>query len=572
MIHDFPYTNFHELNLDFILDLALKSMGLHLETQGKYLKLVNKAGEDISKLEVTYAQTALQDVNGNDIESYIINAGVNGNTVVFTNGSGVVKAVTVPYSTSALNDTNGNALTSYVKDVSVSGNDLVITDGNNNTVLITVPYATKANGATYDDQGKAIRSYFASVRTDNNKLVFADADGHISEITVPYATAAGSANASADGINSVTVAGNKIVITTTDGNTFEFTAPYAVKALSDDQNNVITHAYIASVVNDPQTGKLTFKAKDGSNIAEIVPTVSSAVKDSYGNTIADFVKTIVTSAQSNYVTITHGNGAVETLTINYATTAWKDTYGNVIGNTYIKRLQNVVDSQTGKNVIVAYNGENSELFRFDVVASSAATDENGKTITSYIADLTPTATGFDVIDGDGNTIRSIIFPSASTLTLRHRINAFSDGWKGYAPDPTDPDVDPYPIVEELVDGNNVVISQIPVPSVYPNKIPVSYSSPINAWSFVNVPVDFWYDPDDWQKMYGAHNAYDEVTVLGVVSEDPNIIATFVQLGPIAGAQPEDGFTVEVTLHNMTSQAYTPTSAIYVIVALSKTYN
>ena len=572
MIHDFPYTNFHEMNLDFIMSLAMKSLGLHLETQGNYLKLVNQAGEDISKLEITYAQTALQDTHGHDIDSYIVNAGVNGNAVIFTTGAGIIKSVTVPYATSALNDTNGNAITSYIKGVTVSGNDLVITDGNNNTVSVTVPFATNANKATYDDQGKAIRSYFASVSASNNKLVFADADGHTTEITVPYASVAGTADQSADGISAVNVAGNTIVITTTDGDTFTITAPYAVKALSDDQNNVLTHAYVASVINDPQTGKLTFKAKDGSTIAEIVPTVSSAVKDSYGNTIADFVKTIATSAQSNYIPVTHGNGDVDSLTVNYSTTAWKDTYGNVIGNTYIKRLQNITDPQTGKNMIVAYNGENSELFRFEVVASVAETDENGKAITSYVADIVATANGFNVIDGDGNTLRTITYPSASTLTLRQRVNAFVDGWKGYAPDPTDPNVDPYPIVEELVDGNNVVVSQIPVPSVYPVKIPVSYSGVISSWSFDNVPLDFWYDSDDWRKMYGAHNAFDDITVLGVVSEDPNIIATFYQIGPIAGAQPQDGFTIEVTLHNMTNQGYTPQSDIYVLVALGKSYN
>ena len=572
MIHNYPYTNFHEINLDFIMKLAMESLGLHLETQGKYLKLVNQAGEDISKLEVTYAQTALQDTHGNDIDSYIVNAGVNGNAVIFTTGAGVIKSVTVPYSTSALNDTNGNAITSYIKGVTVSGNDLVITDGNNNTVSVTVPFATNANNATYDDQGKAIRSYFASVSTANNKLVFADADGHTTELTVPYASVAGTADQSADGISAVNVAGNTIVITTTDGDTFTITAPYAVKALSDDQNNVLTHAYVASVINDPQTGKLTFKAKDGSTIAEIVPTVSSAVKDSYGNVIADFVKTIATSAQSNYITVTHGNGTVDSLTVNYSTTAWKDTYGNVIGNTYIKRLQNITDPQTGKNMIVAYNGENSELFRFEVIASVAETDENGKAITSYVADIVAISNGFNVIDGDGNTLRTITYPSASTLTLRQRINATVDGWKGYAPDPTDPNVEPYPIVEELVDGNNVVVSQIPVPSLYPNKVNISYNGVIPAWGIDTTIVDFWYDSDDWRAMYGAHNVCDAITILECISEDPYIIPTVRAVGPIAGANPDAGFSVEIDLHNYQNQSYTPSADIYITVALGKSYN
>lgn len=563
MIHDFPYTNFHEMNLDFIMSLAMKSLGLHLETQGNYLKLVNQAGEDVSKLEVTYAQTALQDTHGNDIDSYIVNAGVNGNAVIFTTGAGVIKSVTVPYSTIALNDTNGNAITSYIKGVTVSGNDLVITDGNNNTVSVTVPFATKANGATYDDQGKAIRSYFASVSASNNKLVFADADGHTTEITVPYASVAGTADQSADGISAVNVAGNTIVITTTDGDTFTITAPYAVKALSDDQNNVLTHAYVASVINDPQTGKLTFKAKDGSTIAEIVPTVSSAVKDSYGNTIADFVKTIATSAQSNYITVTHGNGDVDSLTVNYSTTAWKDTYGNVIGNTYIKRLQNITDAQTGKNVIVAYNGENSELFRFEVVASVAETDENGKAITSYIADIVATSNGFNVIDGDGNTLRTITYPSASTLTLRQRINATADGWTGYAPDPTDPDVIPYPYVNELVDGNNVVISQIPVPSIHKHTLQMSLYAVVNAGSYAETSEDILYDSEDWSMMYGAHNTYIHPSIIEVDDYDPHF-KTVNTLSAITG-----GIRLTTRFYNITDQTQSIADDTYVSIAFGK---
>ena len=567
MINGYPYTDFHEMNLDFIIDLAMKSMGLHLETQGNYLKLVNQAGEDVSKLEVTYAQTALQDTKGHDIDSYIINAGVNGSTVVFTNGNGVVKAITIPYATAASEDTNGNAITSYIKSVSVSGNDLVITDGNNNTVSIEVPYATNANKASYDNQGKSIRSYIASVSAANNKLIFADADGHESEITVPYAASAGSAASSGDGISSITVAGNTIVFTTQSGDTFTITAPYAVKALTDDQNNTFTHAYIANVINDPQTGKLTFKAKDGTTIAEITPTVSSAVTDSYGNTIADYIKTIVAAANSNYVTVTHGDGTVDSITINYSTTAWKDTYGNVIGNTYIKRLQNITDPNTGKNVIVAYNGENSELFRFDVVASAAETDSNGKTITSYVADLTPTAGGFDVIDGDGNTIRSINFPSASTITMRNRYNATADGWTGYAPDPTDPNVDPYPRVTELVDGNNVVLSQIPIPICQVKHIGYTCSALIPAWGYYRDYVDFPYDLTDYTKAYGVHNGFDEVTPIAIISQNDDFFGEFDSIQPIDPNDPGAGFRVYFKIRNYTGTADTPTSTFDIMVGL-----
>lgn len=558
MIHGYPYTNFHDLNLDWLIDLAKRTMGIHLETQGDYLKLVNQAGEDISKLKVTYADTALRDVDGNDIESYIINAGLDGNMVVFTNGNGTYKAITIPYATKANTDTNGNALTSYVKSVSTSGNNLVITDGNDNTVSITIPYATVANKAVYDTEGKAIRSYVASIITRDGKLVVADADGHENEITVPYAQLAGSSDSSGDGIDSITVQGNNIVFTTNDGDTFTVTAPYAVKAQSDDQSNIITHAYVAQVLNDSQTGKLTFKAKDGTTIAEITPTVSSAVSDSYGNTIADYIKTIVASAQSNYITITHGNGTVDSLTVNYSTTAYKDTYNNVIGNTYIRRLSCETDPLTGKNVIVAYNGELSELFRFEVVATSASTDENGKAITSYIAEINPITNGFEAVDGEGQTVQTINFPSASTMSLRYRNNGAWEGDNGEFAN------NPYPFVIELLAGNTVVSTE-PMPTLYEDRAPIPTGIDVPANTAILVNVDFYEDTTNWEHCNGRHNSSVYTTVIGIENGDPDLKIDVDHIEPIPQGQ-GTGDRVVLKVRNLTNSLITMSYAGSVILA------
>ena len=495
MIHGYPYTDFHELNLDYILSLCRSSMGLHLEQADKFLKLVNAAGEEISKLQIYYAQTALQDDIGNNIDAYIIRSAVSGDNLVFTRGNGEAITITVPYAVKAAKDIRNNDILDYIKNISVTGTDLIITNGNNDSYSITVPYAVKAKE---DINGKDITTYVADVTTGNDKLIVKDSLGNvIREITVPYAVKAkedingediaatygallttdvttvslrskdntilstitvpyavkslsdtqgneflsdygynlavdgnkialeahdGStlneitvpfsvlATDASNAIESVQISGDEIVFTTYGGQATRITVPYAVKALKDSLNNTLTETYIANAVNDPNTGKITFYAQDGSIIAEMIPTVDSAVHDAVGNVIADYVKTIVVDNQSNYVTVTHGTGVTDTLVINYANKAWKDTYDNVIGNTYIRRLTCEQDAQTGHYVIVAYNGELSELFRFEVLAYSAQTDINGRDITSYVGAVEVDDNDNEnllIIDGNDDIINTI---------------------------------------------------------------------------------------------------------------------------------------------------------------------
>ncbi len=495
MVHNYPYTDFHELNLDYLMELARRSLGIHLETEGNFLKLVNQNNEVISKLEVTYAQTALKDTEGNNITAYILNAGVNGRSLVLTKGNGVDTYITIPYAEMAEKDINNRDITSYVRSVGVSGNKILVTFGNDTTYSFTVPYATKASE---DPNGKLITSYIANLSTGNDKLIVKDGENNIlaeltipyatkalqdidgdnikdvygteltigtttvelrnkigvviSTITVPYATKALSDNQgndfisdygyhlavngnkigieshngttlneitvpfatlSTDAVNaieSVTVSGDNLVFTTYDGTSYTITVPYAVKALKDDLNNTLSHTYIANAVNDPVTGKITFYAQDGSIIAEMVPQIDRAIHDSYNNLIADYVKTIVSDPNSNYITITHGTGTVDSLTVHYSTTAWKDTYNNVIGNTYIRRLACEVDPDTNHYMLVAYNGELSELFRIELIAYKAECDINGRDITSYIGAVEVNGADdriIDIVNGNDVIVNAI---------------------------------------------------------------------------------------------------------------------------------------------------------------------
>lgn len=451
MIHDYPYTDFHELNLDYIMRLARDTMGLHFAQSDTELKLVSAAGKVVSKATINYAKTALEDTHGNKIDAYVINAGLDGDTVIFTKGNGEYTALTIPYARKAEYDVNNNEITSYIRDIKAVGDNVLITYGNGESYSVTIPYAVKA---TNDENGKAIHTYVAVLSTANDKLIVTDGAGTtlaeltipyavkalndvdddaikstygatlstdtttvsmrnkvggiISTITVPYATKALTddegnslrgdyahelyvnankiglqshtgttlneitvpfATVSTDATNAVetiSVSGDEIVFTTFGGVSTRIISPYAVKALKDNLNNTIHTSYVASVQNDVNTGKITFYAADGSVLAELTPTLDSAIHDSYNNLIADYVSEIITDPNNDYVTVNHGTGDSDTITIHYATRAWKDTYDNVIGNTYIRSLSVTIDPTDNHKYLIAYNGELSELFRVDI--------------------------------------------------------------------------------------------------------------------------------------------------------------------------------------------------------------
>lgn len=404
----YPYTDFHEMNLDFILKLAKESMGLHLDVSGDKLQLKNAAQEVVSQVTVSYATKALNDVHGNPIDAYIMNAGTSGTTVVFTKGDGSVTSITVPYATKAQKDANGTDIDDYVLNVSVQGDKLRITKGDGTIADITVPFATKAET---DKNGKAIDTYGAALSAELDKVVLRDSQGRLlNEVTVPYATRALNdgngdeieasygaelqtgtttvilkakdgttlstitvpyATHAGNAFESISFVGDQVVFTKGDGTTTTVTIPYAVKAQKDDLGNVIKSTYVANVYNDPQTGELVFYDATGTAIATLTPTVTSAVEDDLGNTISDYVMSVVNNTGSNYVTVTHGDGTVDSITIHYAETAWKDTNGNVIKNFYVARFA-IVESPAASDdfYLVAYNGDTpeAELFRIKLIS------------------------------------------------------------------------------------------------------------------------------------------------------------------------------------------------------------
>lgn len=462
MYHEYGYTDFHELNLDFILREMQKYTGLKLAVAGDKLSLVNDRGETINSVTVSYATKSLTDQNGRNIDTYIFSVAGVGDTVVFTHGDGTSTAITVPYAEKSKYDLTGHEIEDYVFNTQIAGDKVRITHGDGTIVDLVIPFATSAST---DADGKDLTTYAASLSVENDNICLRDAKGRLldsvvasyatralkddsgnviessyastlqtgtttvilkandgtvlSTITVPYATESSHATNSdlatlatdaTNAIETVAISGDYIVFTTYGGQAYSIQSPFSVKAQKDDLGNPIKTTYVAGVTNNAQTGALEFRDAMGNIIVSLLPTVDTAVHDDYGNALADYVKTIVASSGSDYVTVTHGDGDVDTLTINYSNTAWKDTNNNVIKNTYIKDLQVEEDVNDGHFKLVAYNGDNpqAELFRIEIVAYSAQTDINGKDLTSYVADVDYNASKQIIVkDGEGNTLKTL---------------------------------------------------------------------------------------------------------------------------------------------------------------------
>ena len=187
MYHDYPYTTYYH-DVDKLCG-ACHACGLKLMVQGDYLRLVDKNGNVLSNVQVSYAEKALMDKDGKMLEAYLFDVSEDGTHLVFTCGDGTYKTITVPYSEKAAKDLQNKDILDYVYGLSVSGDKLRVTKGDATIYEIVVPWATKA--AT-DAEGKDITTYAATLEVDGDELVLRDSKGRqLSRITVAYATEAG---------------------------------------------------------------------------------------------------------------------------------------------------------------------------------------------------------------------------------------------------------------------------------------------------------------------------------------------------------------------------------------------
>ena len=384
IINKYPYTDFHAVNLDYILKHVRENAGLHLEESGNQILLKTADNTIVSAITAPYAASA-GSANTASSASYASSAG---------------NAASATYATSA-----GSAATA--------------TNATNAANATKADFATTAGSATSADNA----TYATTAGSATN------ATNAVNAQTAAYAETTGNVEHADKAIESVTLNGNYFRFTAYDGTVMELAAPYAVKASRDSSANFINQTYVANVVDN--NGTLEFKNAQGDTIVSLIPSVTQAVTDSYGNTIADYVKAVSVESGSDYVTIDHGTGTAETLQIPYSEKAWKDTNGNVIKNTYIKRLEIVTDPNDGHKKLVAYNGDNpeAELFRIPVeaykaqeadratsaasadyatnagTAQIALTTPNGDSIESYTKELVTNDSNYGdqyIVSKDGN--------------------------------------------------------------------------------------------------------------------------------------------------------------------------
>lgn len=373
LVNHYPMTNFHELNLDYIITLVRQNGGLHLEASGNQILLKSLDGTTISSITPHYAETA-------------------GHADTATSANSAAFATTASTASSATTaSTAGHALTA----------DSATTAG----TATTATSATTAGTAT-----EAVHATTADTALTANTATTAT--------TASYAETTGHVEHADKAIETITISGNTVVFKTYDGTEYTITMPYAVKALKDSLGNDIKSTYVANVVEDG--GVIKFKDAEGNDITSLTPTSVSATNDSYNNLIADFIKTITVSSNSNYVTITHGTGDTDTILINYAERAYKDTNDNVIKNTYIKSLAMVEDDNTGHYNLVAYNGDNptAEIFRLELIAYRAqiADDATHASTADYATNAGTAleaghATTADTATSSTGSISSITTPS-----------------------------------------------------------------------------------------------------------------------------------------------------------------
>lgn len=375
--YKYPYSDFHELNLDYILKLCRESLGIGLKVVDKQLWLVNDLDEPLSKVTIHYSETALTDVDGKPIKSYIISAGVENKKLIFTNGNDEITSITVPYSIQAEEDIHGNKIDSYVKKVGVAGDKLLITFGDQSTYSFNCPFAVKAE---QDVNHKELVTYAAGIETDGNEIVLTDGRGlEITRIICQYAEKAKN-DVDGDEIkttyaHTLTTDVTTVKLISKDGTQLsEITVPYATKALTDTDGNAFLSDYVESLIVDGQ--RIGVEAHDGKRLSTITVPFSTLSTDA-----TNAVETVAIVGDQTVFT-TYG-GKSFAITSPYAVKATNDELGNNIIKTYIANVTNNTD--TGE--ISFLDAEGEVIVSLIPTVNKATHDSYGNIIANYIKEI-----------------------------------------------------------------------------------------------------------------------------------------------------------------------------------------
>lgn len=408
MVHSYPYTDFHELNLDYILNLCRCCMGLKLKVVGNNLQLVNANDSVVSDVTIHYAETALEDTEGNKITSYIISSATDGSHLLLTHGDGNIDVITIPYATKAEQDVNEHPITSYLRGLEVSGNQLLVTRGDGSTFQFTVPYANKAKA---DENGKEITTYVANLSVANDKIIVKDGAGNtLSELTVTYAMRADN-DGDGDPINQAYVTALSVGSTTVKalnkkGDVLnEITVPYAVMSLTDTDGNALLSDYAEVLVIDEN--RVGLEAHDGTRLSTI--TVPFATLSTDATNAIERIEII-----GDQVVFTTYGGTRTSITSPYAVKSLKDDLGNTIKETYIASVSN--NTETGELTFLDALG--NPIVTLIPTVNKATHDNYNNVIATYIKQI--------VADSSSNYVR-VTRGTGETFSLT--INYSTHAWK-----------------------------------------------------------------------------------------------------------------------------------------------
>ena len=188
LINGFGYTNFHEVNLDYIIKLVRENAGLHLDISGNQLLLKTLDGNTVSSVTIHYAEEA-------------------GHADTATTATNATYATSASTATTATNATNAShALTA----------DSATTAG----TATTATTATTASTAT-----EASHATTADTALLANRATVAD--------SATYAESTGSVEHASKAFEAVSANGLRSRFTKGDGTTGDFTVPYAIMAAVD---------------------------------------------------------------------------------------------------------------------------------------------------------------------------------------------------------------------------------------------------------------------------------------------------------------------------------------------------
>lgn len=150
IINKFPYTDFHELNLDFILR-DIKNLSDKIASLLFDLKLENSNDNKL----------LLKDKEDNTISSVTVGYSSRSGHSATSDTSG--SAETATRASKAVTDVNGSNLTGYVKTVESSGNLITFKNGDNNpvaTVTVSTGDITIVDLVTPEETASVYGYYF----------------------------------------------------------------------------------------------------------------------------------------------------------------------------------------------------------------------------------------------------------------------------------------------------------------------------------------------------------------------------------------------------------------------------